>query len=205
MGRRCSFNATSARRKVETQLKQLAHIEEMVASDPDIMRGTAVFKGTRIPVDLVAYMLSQGATAEENLKAIQPQQEKDRHRAAVHARLPTEGAPQAPSLGDEGPRREIFCTELFAQECMRFLIDECLHESLVRVAHAAGFEGLTGPWQSESSRAILRSSQIIASISFDFQQDGFARRPDHNRFRMQSRTCSGLYFGPRLNSSKAKT
>jgi len=37
----------------------------MVVSDPEIMRGTPVFKGTRIPVDLVADMLAQGATAEE--------------------------------------------------------------------------------------------------------------------------------------------
>ena len=58
----------SARRKVESQLKQLAHIEEMVVSDPEIMRGTPVFKGTRIPVDLVADMLAQGATAEEILE-----------------------------------------------------------------------------------------------------------------------------------------
>jgi uncharacterized protein (DUF433 family) len=55
----------AARRKVEGQLKQLAHIEEMVVSDPEIMRGTPVFKGTRIPVDLVADMLAQGATPEE--------------------------------------------------------------------------------------------------------------------------------------------
>ncbi len=55
----------SARRKVESQLKQLAHIEEMVVSNPEIMRGTPVFKGTRIPVDLVADMLAQGATVEE--------------------------------------------------------------------------------------------------------------------------------------------
>jgi uncharacterized protein (DUF433 family) len=58
----------AARRKVESQLKQLAHIEEMVVSDPHIMRGTPVFKGTRIPVDLVSDMLSQGATAEEILE-----------------------------------------------------------------------------------------------------------------------------------------
>jgi uncharacterized protein (DUF433 family) len=32
------------------------------------MRGTPVFKGTRIPVDLVADMLAQGATAEEILE-----------------------------------------------------------------------------------------------------------------------------------------
>jgi uncharacterized protein (DUF433 family) len=58
----------SARLKVESQLKQLAHIEEMVVNDPDIMRGTPVFKGTRIPVGLVADMLAQGAIAEEILE-----------------------------------------------------------------------------------------------------------------------------------------
>ena len=45
-----------------------ARIEEMVVSDPDMMRGTPVFKGTRIPVDLVADMLAQGATAGEILE-----------------------------------------------------------------------------------------------------------------------------------------
>ena len=58
----------TARRKIEDQLKELARIEEMVVSDPKIMRGTPVFKGTRIPVDLVADMLAQGATAEEILE-----------------------------------------------------------------------------------------------------------------------------------------
>jgi uncharacterized protein (DUF433 family) len=58
----------TARRKVESQLKQLAQIEEMVVSNPEIMRGTPVFKGTRIPVDLVADMLAQGARAEEILE-----------------------------------------------------------------------------------------------------------------------------------------
>jgi len=58
----------TARRAVESQLKQLARMEEMVVSDPQIMRGTPVFKGTRIPVDLVADMLAQGATAEEILE-----------------------------------------------------------------------------------------------------------------------------------------
>jgi len=58
----------AARRKVEDQMKQLADIEEMVVSDPEIMRGTPVFRGTRIPVDLVADMLVQGATVEEILE-----------------------------------------------------------------------------------------------------------------------------------------
>lgn len=44
--------------------KQMARLRQLVTSDPQIMRGTPVFKGTRIPVDLVADMLAQGATAE---------------------------------------------------------------------------------------------------------------------------------------------
>ena len=56
-----------ARRKVESRLKGLARMTEIVVSNPDIMRGAPVFKGTRIPVDLVADMLAQGATAEEIL------------------------------------------------------------------------------------------------------------------------------------------
>lgn len=57
-----------ARRKVESRLKQLARMEEIVVSDPDILRRTPVFKGTRIPVDLVADMLAQGSTADEILE-----------------------------------------------------------------------------------------------------------------------------------------
>jgi uncharacterized protein (DUF433 family) len=58
----------TARRKVERQLKQLTRMESMVVTDPEIMRGTPVFRGTRIPVDLVADMLAKGATAEEILE-----------------------------------------------------------------------------------------------------------------------------------------
>lgn len=58
----------NARNQVETQLKELARIEEMVVSDPEIMHGTPVFKGSRVPVDLVADMLGQGATAKEILE-----------------------------------------------------------------------------------------------------------------------------------------
>jgi uncharacterized protein (DUF433 family) len=57
-----------ARRRIESQLKRLERIEETVVSDPEIMRGTPVFKGTRIPVDLVADMLAHGAAAEEILE-----------------------------------------------------------------------------------------------------------------------------------------
>src|SRR5260370_11655765 len=57
----------TARRKIEGQLKQLTRIEGLVVSNPEIMRGTPVFTGTRIPLALVADMLAQGATAEDIL------------------------------------------------------------------------------------------------------------------------------------------
>ncbi len=66
-GSALSLEVKSARRKVESRLKQFARIGQLVVSDPEIMRGTPIFKGTRIPVDLVADMLSQGATADEIL------------------------------------------------------------------------------------------------------------------------------------------
>ena len=47
---------------------KLRKIRRMIASDPEIMRGTPVYKGTRIPVDLVADMLAQGANVEEILE-----------------------------------------------------------------------------------------------------------------------------------------
>ncbi len=56
-----------ARREVEQELKRLRKVQNMVVSDPEIMRGTPVFKGTRIPVELVADMVAQGATGDEIL------------------------------------------------------------------------------------------------------------------------------------------
>ena len=50
----------SARRNVE-----LHKVEQMVVSNPEVMGGTPVYRGTRIPVDLVATMSAQGATVEE--------------------------------------------------------------------------------------------------------------------------------------------
>ncbi len=87
----------SARRKIESQLKQLAHIEEMVVSDPEIMRATPVFKGTRIPVELVAGMLAQGATAEEILEGYPTLSKEKIAVAPLYMRaFPRRGRPSRP-------------------------------------------------------------------------------------------------------------
>jgi uncharacterized protein (DUF433 family) len=56
-----------ARKELDESLERLARVESFVVEDPEIMRGTPVYRGTRIPVDLVADMLNQGATVEEIL------------------------------------------------------------------------------------------------------------------------------------------
>src|SRR5712691_10367454 len=105
----------AARRKFENQLKRLAYIEEMVVSDPEIMRGTPVFKGTRIPVDLVADMLAQGATAEEILKGYPTLNSEKIAIASLYMRaFPRRGRPsrrpwQGKKRGAGGPfRRALF-------------------------------------------------------------------------------------------------
>ncbi len=55
----------STRQELERDLKKLQRADDMIVSDPDVMRGSPVYRGTRIPVQLVADMLSQGATPEE--------------------------------------------------------------------------------------------------------------------------------------------
>jgi uncharacterized protein (DUF433 family) len=58
----------SVRLELDEDIKRLERAERMIISDPEIMRGTPVFRETRIPVQLIADMLSQGATLEEILE-----------------------------------------------------------------------------------------------------------------------------------------
>ena len=99
-----------ARRKVEDQLKQLAQIEKMVVSDPEIMRGTPVFKGTRIPVDLVTDMLAQGATAEEILEGYPTLSKEKVAVAPLYMRaFPRRGRPsRRPWQGKKARGRKLF-------------------------------------------------------------------------------------------------
>jgi uncharacterized protein (DUF433 family) len=58
----------SARKEVAAGFRRLSAAIRMAESDPEVMRGAPVYKGTRIPVHAIADMLSQGASVEEILK-----------------------------------------------------------------------------------------------------------------------------------------
>ena len=55
----------AARLGVARDALRLRKAERMVVVDPEIMQGTPVYRGTRIPVDLIADMLKQGASVDE--------------------------------------------------------------------------------------------------------------------------------------------
>jgi len=57
----------SVRLELDVDLRKLERAEDMIVSDSEIMRGTPVYRGTRIPVELIADLLSQGAKPEEIL------------------------------------------------------------------------------------------------------------------------------------------
>jgi uncharacterized protein (DUF433 family) len=56
------------RLELDHDLKRLERAENMIVSDPEIMRGTPVYRGTRIPVELVADMLNEGTSPEDILE-----------------------------------------------------------------------------------------------------------------------------------------
>jgi uncharacterized protein (DUF433 family)/predicted nuclease of predicted toxin-antitoxin system len=54
----------SVRLELDHDLKRLPRAENMIVSEPEIMRGSPVYRGTRIPVELIADMLSPGTNPE---------------------------------------------------------------------------------------------------------------------------------------------
>ena len=55
------------RRELATSLRELRRARRLVVSDPEIMGGDPVFRGTRVPVHLIAELVAQGATEAELL------------------------------------------------------------------------------------------------------------------------------------------
>jgi uncharacterized protein (DUF433 family) len=57
------------RRELATALRTLRRARHLVVSDPEIMGGEPVFRGTRVPVHLIATLAGQGETEADLLKA----------------------------------------------------------------------------------------------------------------------------------------
>jgi uncharacterized protein (DUF433 family) len=96
----------SARKEVTAGLRRLAEAKRMVESDPEIMHGAPVFKGTRIPVQNIAEMLSQGAAVEEILEGYPSLTREKIELAPMYVRaFPRRGRPAARPWAKGRPRR----------------------------------------------------------------------------------------------------
>jgi uncharacterized protein (DUF433 family) len=84
---------------VNDRWKELSKAQEMVIEDPEILSGTPVVRGTRIPVYDVADLVSAGTPADE-LKELYPRLSEEQCRLAfVYAKArPLRGRPKRKSL-----------------------------------------------------------------------------------------------------------
>jgi uncharacterized protein (DUF433 family) len=98
--------AKSARKQMEGALRRLAQAERMIVSDPEIMKGTPVYRGTRIPVHAIADMLGQGTPAEEILEGYPALTREAVELAAVYAKaFPRRGRPPVRPWSRRQPRK----------------------------------------------------------------------------------------------------
>ena len=96
----------AARKRMEDALRRLVQAERMIVSDPDVMKGTPVYRGTRIPVHAIAGMLAQGATVQEILEGYPALTRKAVELAPVYAKaFPRRGRPPARPWARQQPRR----------------------------------------------------------------------------------------------------
>jgi uncharacterized protein (DUF433 family) len=91
-------DARPAARAVRAGLSQLSKARGIVSSAPDVLGGTPVFKGTRIPVHHIADMLANGDKRAAILRAY-PLLDQEKMRLAVIYALayPPRGRPRAKS------------------------------------------------------------------------------------------------------------
>lgn len=96
----------SACKEVDTGLRRLEKAARIVESNPEIMNGTPVFKGTRIPVIGVAEMLSQGASIDEVLEGYPALTREMAELAPLYVRaFPRRGRAAARPWASRKPRR----------------------------------------------------------------------------------------------------
>jgi len=92
------------RRELATSLRELRRARRLVVSDPEILGGDPVFRGTRVPVHLIAELVAQGAGGTELLEGY-PRLTADMIRLApvYAAAYPLRGRPRKQPWRDHQP------------------------------------------------------------------------------------------------------
>lgn len=95
------------RRELAASLRELRRARRLGVTDPDIMGGDPVFRGTRVPVHLIAALLGQGSTETELLEGY-PRLTQDMVRLArlYAAAYPLRGPRRTQPWHDRSPTRQ---------------------------------------------------------------------------------------------------
>lgn len=92
------------RRELATSLRELRRARRLVVSDPDIMGGDPVFRGTRIPVHMIAELMAKDSTPAELIESY-PRLTAEMIRLApiYAAAYPLRGRPRNQPWRDQKP------------------------------------------------------------------------------------------------------
>jgi uncharacterized protein (DUF433 family) len=92
------------RRELATSLRELRRAKRLVVSDPDIMGADPVFRGTRVPVHMIAELLAKGSTPAELLE-VYPRLTAEMLKVApvYAAAYPLRGRPRQQPWRDQKP------------------------------------------------------------------------------------------------------
>ena len=92
------------RRDLAAALRELRRARSLVVTDPDILGGDPVFRGTRVPVHSIAAMLEQGSTEADILKGYPRLTAQMVRLAPVFAQAyPIRGRPRSQPWRDRPP------------------------------------------------------------------------------------------------------
>jgi len=94
------------RRELATSLRELRRARRLVVSDPEILGGDPVFRGTRVPVHLVAELVAQGSKSAELIDSYPRLTAEMIRLAPVYAAAyPLRGRPRRQPWRDQQPVR----------------------------------------------------------------------------------------------------
>ena len=96
----------SVRRELDKDLKRLERAAEIAISDPEVMQGTPVYRRTRIPIQLIAYMVRQGTKIDEILEGYPALDREKVELAPLYVQaFPRRGRPTRRPWAKRGPVR----------------------------------------------------------------------------------------------------
>ena len=92
------------RRELATSLRELRRARRLVVSDPDVMGGDPVLRGTRVPAHMIAELIAKGSTPTELIEGY-PRLTPEMIRLALvyAAAYPLRGRPRRQPWRDQKP------------------------------------------------------------------------------------------------------